>query len=414
MGRWLTVLATATALLTVGSLVGVPYAQVRTVVTPETRPTTASAVVVEAGAVLAHTGQILPVDAQGKAVGKGRADVQGEALFDRLDELLRRAGSGLEHVVKLNLQAARPEDLWTLEVVLRSGCPPASRRPAVATVIGATLPDADALVSLDAVAVAFPWKAPDRGRPPGPPTPPRGCRPASPCSPRRPGARRRPGRPGQGPGRGHPQDARRAGQDPGVPGFRQRIRSCSLACSVQPMSGADAVQKEVAAYFAPATPPPLVLVEWKSSAAVPIEIELIAASPGHPDVSVEYLTPPELKPSPVFSRVARVGKRDVIYLSELYGPKKAGGREQVEAVFAQLQKILAEAGSDLKNLAKATYYVSDDDASKALNDLRPKYYDPARPPSASKATVPGVGAEGRTLTLDMIAVSTRPSPDERK
>jgi len=59
------------------------------------------------------------------------------------------------------------------------------------------------------------------------------------------------------------------------------------------------------------------------------------------------------------------------------------------------------------NLAKATYYVSTDATSKALNVLRPNYYDPKRPPAASKALVPGVGREGRTLTLDMIAVPAK-------
>ena len=44
-----------------------------------------------------------------------------------------------------------------------------------------------------------------------------------------------------------------------------------------------------------------------------------------------------------------------------------------------------------------------DEASKALNELRPRYYDPRTPPAASKAVVKDVGLEGRTITLDMIA-----------
>ena len=42
-------------------------------------------------------------------------------------------------------------------------------------------------------------------------------------------------------------------------------------------------------------------------------------------------------------------------------------------------------------------------ASK-LNELRPKFYDPKRPPAASKAFVPGVGLAGPSLMIDMIAV----------
>ena len=68
---------------------------------------------------------------------------------------------------------------------------------------------------------------------------------------------------------------------------------------------------------------------------------------------------------------------------------------------------MISAGGDFRHLVKATYYVSDDPASRALNELRPRHYDPARPPAASKAMVAGVGAPGRAITLDMIAVSTK-------
>lgn len=61
-------------------------------------------------------------------------------------------------------------------------------------------------------------------------------------------------------------------------------------------------------------------------------------------------------------------------------------------------------GSDVRHLVKATYYVSDDGASKPLNVIRQKYYDPKRPPAASKATVPAVGVPDRSIAIDMIAV----------
>jgi enamine deaminase RidA (YjgF/YER057c/UK114 family) len=172
---------------------------------------------------------------------------------------------------------------------------------------------------------------------------------------------------------------------------------------LQPMSAVGAAERAIAEFFAPGTVPPLVFVEWRMPG--PIEIELIVAA-GRQDggEALEYLTPPRLKPSPVFSRVARINRGDTIYVSGLYGPAGADGRGQVEAIFGTLQSVVSDAGGDLRHLVKATYYVSDDDASRALNDLRPRYYDPARPPSASKASVAGVGEEGRTVTLDMIAI----------
>lgn len=181
-------------------------------------------------------------------------------------------------------------------------------------------------------------------------------------------------------------------------------RAVQLKAFVQPMSEAAAVREEMAKFFAGASVPPIVLVEWISSASVPIEIELIASTPGG-SADIEFLTPPGMKASPVYCRVARFGAGPRIYVSGLNAPGDAA--TQVREVFAQLKGALEATGSDLKHLAKATYYVSADDVSKALNELRPSYYDPQRPPAASKAVVKSTSAGPATLTMDMIAVPVR-------
>jgi enamine deaminase RidA (YjgF/YER057c/UK114 family) len=107
--------------------------------------------------------------------------------------------------------------------------------------------------------------------------------------------------------------------------------------------------------------------------------------------------------SPIFSRVARINHGKRVYTSGLTGAGKDGAAE-VKDVFAQLGAILKKHGSDFRHLAKATYYVANDDVSKQLNLLRPDYYDPKRPPAASKAPVRGTGRKGSGLVLDMIAV----------
>ena len=50
-------------------------------------------------------------------------------------------------------------------------------------------------------------------------------------------------------------------------------------------------------------------------------------------------------------------------------------------MFAELTEILGLAGSDLDHLAKATYYVSDDSTSAALNQIRPEFYRSDHPAS---------------------------------
>ncbi len=187
-----------------------------------------------------------------------------------------------------------------------------------------------------------------------------------------------------------------------------------LKVFVQPMSDHLTVRTEVEKFFAGKTVPPLVLVEWKSSKTTPIEIELIAAGgDAKPDApAMEFLTPPGMTTPTVYCRVCRINSPKTIYVSGLYSnhdrtanpDPAANGDLEVEYIFGSLDRILKQAGSDFQHLAKATYYVSTDAASLSLNKLRPNYYNPERPPAASKAVVESVGISGLGLTLDMIAV----------
>ena len=77
-------------------------------------------------------------------------------------------------------------------------------------------------------------------------------------------------------------------------------------------------------------------------------------------------------------------------------------RAQLAQVMAET--ILAETGSDIRHLAKASYFVCDADASRGFDVVRPIAFDPLRPPAASLVMVHGVGRAGRTLTMDVIAV----------
>jgi len=180
-----------------------------------------------------------------------------------------------------------------------------------------------------------------------------------------------------------------------------------LKSFVQPLGAVDEVRGAMQSFFGDQPLPVLSFVGWKSSETLPIEIELIAAVPpelGNPSqAKVEYLTPPGMKASPVFSRAARVRSPQTIYVSGLYGDSAAADT-QVREVFGRLKQVVESCGGDLDHLAKATYYVTQDDVSKALGAIRPEFYDPARPPAASKAMVTGIARADRSLALDMIAV----------
>lgn len=177
---------------------------------------------------------------------------------------------------------------------------------------------------------------------------------------------------------------------------------------IRPMSGWETVEREIEKSFGELGAPPLVFVEWSSTSRA-TEIELIAAAPKQLDTNetITYFTPPGDKPSPVFSRVARIHANEVVYIGGVTTRDNSTPEKEVGNVFHQLERISEKSGTSLRHFAKATYYVSDNEVSAALNKLRPNHYDPERPPAASKVAVPSVGEDHLGLLIDMIAAPVK-------
>jgi enamine deaminase RidA (YjgF/YER057c/UK114 family) len=362
--------------------------------------------VVVGPAALVHTAQLLPHDREGKLAGKGRPREQVAQLFANLTAALGSLPSkpGLrDRVVKVNVYVARADVIPHVQ----QGCAAQFRgtvQPAVTYVV-TSLPDPEALVALDAVVAVD--EAPARVKllsTRDVASPPCGAPLAIlPAGPRVYVA-------GQAERGELPEATRKT-----LESLRATLRYLGLADAdvvqlkafLTPMSRVEEVAREVTRFYGEGKTPPVVFVEWKSPATTPIEIELIAAArrgKEKPADSLEYLTPPGMQASPIYSRVARAHHDRTIYISGLYGPSGRSGEAQVLAIFDELGELLKKTGSDFKHLAKATYYVATEDTSRKLNELRPRFYDPKRPPSASKAMVGGSGREGCGITLDMIAV----------
>ncbi|MBK9168146.1 MAG: RidA family protein [Bryobacterales bacterium] len=352
---------------------------------------TAGAVVVTNEA-LAHTAQILPLRRDGGPVESGGARTQADRVLRRLDQVLRDAGSRLNQTVKLNVYVRNAEVVPEVTEAINRRIGGATRDMAISFVAGA-LPHPDALVAMDAVATAL----------------------------REPPLRRHVAFLPKGPRiyisgqavRGEIRDSTSATltalkNTMDYLGVRHKD-VVQVKVFLNPMSSAPQVAEQISEAFT-GYPPPVVFVEWISG--TPVEIEMIAASPQSEGPGIEYLGLPGMTDSPVYSRVTRLRDTTTIYTSGLYGTAGAPGETQIREIFASLKQLMEQAGSDLLHLAKATYYVTEDGVSQKLNDLRPEYYDPKRPPAASKAMVPGTGFAGRTITLDMIAVpaTSPPSP----
>lgn len=368
---------------------------------PDASSGTSSAVVV-GDVPLAHTPQILPLGKDGKIIAADLT-MQVKQVLDSLHMSLLKVGSHREQIVKLNVYVTGPEHVADMRTVLAHAFK-GPHRPAISFVV-TRLPHSDALIAADAVAIS----TLDAGKVAVGTTDFQST--VMPAGSRIYVA-----------GQAEKGSSLAAATRATLESLRKTLKHygrtdadiVQLKAFLTPMSEAETVRKEIAEFYKSGTVPPVVLVEWKSSPETPIEIELVAwGGANRTGDAVEYLTPPGFTKSPIYSRVTRLNHSRTIFVAGLYAsPGKFGadpntpaeGEREVKEVFGSLERVLKLAGSDFRHLAKATYYVATDSASAKLNELRPKYYDPERPPSASKAMVTSVGRERLGLTLDMIAV----------
>ncbi len=358
-------------------------------------------VVVEAGS-LVHTALMLPDDGKGGIDGAGDAAAQGARVLGNIDRALDAARTSLDQLVRLHVYVADASVTPRIERLLAERFGGRDVRPAVTFVESAMVRDG-VLVAMDAVA-ATAWT----------PAPGTSTRIVVDTLPRRTATASHAAIQPAGPfvivsGRAAPgafdtairetlaqlrADLERVGLT-----FDQVVQVKSF---LGDMTQARRLEELVAAGFAGASAPPQVITGGRLEA--PAEIELVATAPRRRDTpadGVEHLEPTLGR----YSKVARANTGQPVFISGLYGAS-ANPAAQVDEMFAELGRTLAAAGSDIRHLVKATYYVADTAADQRINEIRPLIYDAAHPPAASKLVVPGTGRAGKGSTFDMIAVTT--------
>jgi enamine deaminase RidA (YjgF/YER057c/UK114 family) len=358
------------------------------------------AVIVQ-NAPLVHTRQLLPLDSAGQLVGENSVNDQIEQVLTNLQTVLKDCGADLDQLVRLNVYALAPSTVDHVRQALSKRLP-ASVRPTITSVL-TPLPLRGAMVAVDAVAVGAEAGSDVVRKRSETVAGTANCADAAVLP-----------RGGVAYLSGVPEDGGLT-ESATVRSMSKLMRTLEhlqlttqhivhLKIFLRPVTSAEQVLQEVQQFFPDQMTPPVVFVEWLAS--VPIEIEMIARLPSSDEAAedLEYFNPPDVWPSHVFSRVALVRTDRQIYISGQYARVPSRGEPQAKYVFEQLQEILTHTGSDMRHLAKATYYVSDHDASRWVDRTRPNIFDPERPPAASKAMVHAVGMEGRTITIDMIAV----------
>lgn len=345
---------------------------------------------------LAHTSQIFSLDKRGEFVFKGELQKQIEQIFSNLSKALNTADSGLGQIVKLNIYLKNTTLISEVQTEISSRFKP-NKLPAVTYVTG-DLSHPDALISIDAIAVSsyssdkfvkyfHSGSAQVSILPLGPVVYISGQA-----------------------AKGNLADAtlntlKQLEETLHFLGLEKRD-IVQIKSFINPISDLKIVQNVMADFFKEGTIPPLVNVEWLSKDPL-IEIELIASSNrtlSKSNEQIDFITPSGMVHSPVYSKVSRVNYGSKVYVSGLFGNTEGGVQSELSDIFDFLELIMKKSGSDLKHLVKATYYVSNDLHSAALNEIRPKYYDPERPPAASKALVKGVGSTKAGVGMDMIGV----------
>lgn len=372
---------------------------------PLDAPAGMSQAVVVQGLPLVYTRQLLPLDCGGKLVGEGSVDRQIEQVLANLEAVLKASGSGLDKLVRVHVYAIAPKTVDRVRELLSKRLPP-SVRPALSAVL-TPLARHKALVAVDAIAVA----ADNRGAA----VVLQRC--AAVAGDKQAADAAVLPRGGVAYLSGVPEEGSLT-VPPVTRSMAKLMRTLEqlklspahvvqMRVFLKPATSADEVLDALKTFFPGQATPPVVFVEW--IAPLPVEIELIAQLPltGKPAQSLEYYNPPDVRPMHTFSRVALVRTERQIYVSGLYARAAGKGEAQATNVFEQLKAILDQAGGDMLHLAKASYYVSDDDSGRGFDRVRPRFFDQLHPPAASKVMVFGVGRAQRTLTMDMIAIGAK-------
>lgn len=353
--------------------------------------------------VLVHTSQILPLNIKGGRITSESGSDQCVLVLKNLNYLLEKVDSSLNQLVKLNIYVTHEDLIQEVQRLIKELKLPA--QPAC-TFIVTKLSDPKALVAMDAVAVTGSNQKLSKAVIFNDDV--SGFRAALLPA----------GRTAYISGQAVKADTLAESTKKTMEELFQTIKYLGgspeniiqIKAFLTPMSEATAASQVIDGFFPYDSKHPVSLVEWYSS--LPIEIEMIVALPGEapasrPTETVTYKTPTGMKASPVYSRVAIAEVSDRIYVSGITSKEPGNNSTRIHSVFNQLKEIVGEAHSDMQHLVKATYYVSENEISGDFGKIRQEYYNPNRPPAASKATVKSVGIPNRILLLDMIAVPAK-------
>ncbi len=111
------------------------------------------AVITTGGKAIYVSGQV-PVNTEGKVVGKGDLKTQTVQVFDNIAKVLRESGADFSNVIKINtyIVNCQPQDVAVVREVRKSYL--SQKEPPASTLVGVTsLVDPDYLIEIEVIAV---------------------------------------------------------------------------------------------------------------------------------------------------------------------------------------------------------------------------------------------------------------------
>ena len=132
------------------------------------------------------------------------------------------------------------------------------------------------------------------------------------------------------------------------------------------------------------------------------ECEAVARLRTRPQSPIAMLNPPEMNPSPMYSKVALIGAEKIV----LTGTQLAFHSEDkdVHLAFQRMAKILEAAKSSMKLVAFSSLYSLTTPISAKIRAARFDYYDKAKPPASTLLLFEGLPSIDASFAIELVAV----------
>ncbi|MFN0106406.1 MAG: hypothetical protein ACKV2U_30485 [Bryobacteraceae bacterium] len=132
------------------------------------------------------------------------------------------------------------------------------------------------------------------------------------------------------------------------------------------------------------------------------ECEAVARLRTKPAGALAMLNPPEMNPSPMYSKVALVGSEKLI----LTGTQLAFHSEDkdVHLAFQRMAKVLEAAHSSMKHVAFSSLFSLTNAMTAKIRAVRFEYYDKARPPASTLLLFEGLPSMDASFAIELVAV----------